>query len=229
MRGKWAGGIVPRSFTWIIKDRIAISERPGGCGDVHRRVRRQEEINQLSLYIREIGLIVKQIPKNEKHIRFEAEKLLLTNQIHHLQKQLGSMAHMSTVSIKLLQSPRRQQENTDFQSQKDLHIQQLTRYLPASSEQLITSSNLNTERQHLERQETPVKMGLATFANSGQSSSKSVKMTSPRSAYSQHSSLLYNPPIRHSLSKFKFISSLSDRRPLAAQSFSVSAKKPPVV
>ena len=51
MRGKWAGGIVPRSFTWIIKDRIAISERPGGCGDVHRRVRRQEEI----IWIRENG------------------------------------------------------------------------------------------------------------------------------------------------------------------------------
>ena len=51
MRGKWARGIVPRSFTWIIKDRIAVSERPGGCGDGHRRVRRQEEI----IWIRENG------------------------------------------------------------------------------------------------------------------------------------------------------------------------------
>ena len=51
MRGKWARGIVPRSFTWIIKDRIAVSERPGGCGDSHRRVRRQEEI----IWIRENG------------------------------------------------------------------------------------------------------------------------------------------------------------------------------
>ena len=51
MRGKWAQGIVPRNFTWIIKDRLAICERPGGYGVNHRRVRRQEEI----IWIREQG------------------------------------------------------------------------------------------------------------------------------------------------------------------------------
>ena len=44
LRGKWALGIQPRNFTWIIKDRLAICERPGGYGVNHRRVRRQEEI-----------------------------------------------------------------------------------------------------------------------------------------------------------------------------------------
>jgi hypothetical protein len=44
MRGKWAAGIPPRKFTWVIRDRLAISERPGGFGVNHRRVRRQEEI-----------------------------------------------------------------------------------------------------------------------------------------------------------------------------------------
>jgi hypothetical protein len=44
MRGKWAAGIPPRNFTWIIKDKLAISERPGGYARNHRRVRRQEEI-----------------------------------------------------------------------------------------------------------------------------------------------------------------------------------------
>lgn len=44
MRGKWAAGIPPRNFTWVIKDRLAISERPGGFAPNHRRVRRQEEI-----------------------------------------------------------------------------------------------------------------------------------------------------------------------------------------
>jgi hypothetical protein len=44
MRGKWAAGISPRNFTWIIRDRLAISERPGGYARNHRRVRRQEEI-----------------------------------------------------------------------------------------------------------------------------------------------------------------------------------------
>jgi hypothetical protein len=44
LRGKWALGIVPRHLTWIIKDKLAICERPGGFGTNHRRVRRQEEI-----------------------------------------------------------------------------------------------------------------------------------------------------------------------------------------
>ncbi|MDW3220670.1 MAG: hypothetical protein R8F63_18850 [Acidimicrobiales bacterium] len=44
MRGKWAQGIEPRHFRWIVKDRVAVCERPGGYGDSHRKVRRQEEI-----------------------------------------------------------------------------------------------------------------------------------------------------------------------------------------
>jgi len=44
MRGKWAEGIKPRHFHWILKDKLAICERPGGYGPHHRRVRRLEEI-----------------------------------------------------------------------------------------------------------------------------------------------------------------------------------------
>ena len=44
MRGKWAAGIPPRNFAWLIRDRLAMSERPGGYARNHRRVRRQEEI-----------------------------------------------------------------------------------------------------------------------------------------------------------------------------------------
>ena len=51
LRGKWALGITPRHFTWILKDKLAICERPGGYSDNHRRVRRQEEI----IWIRENG------------------------------------------------------------------------------------------------------------------------------------------------------------------------------
>lgn len=51
LRGKWALGIKPRNFTWILTDKLAICERPGGYGDNHRRVRRQEEI----IWIRENG------------------------------------------------------------------------------------------------------------------------------------------------------------------------------
>jgi hypothetical protein len=51
MRGKWAAGIVPRNFAWVIKDQLAVCERPGGYGVNHRRVRRQEEI----IWLREQG------------------------------------------------------------------------------------------------------------------------------------------------------------------------------
>lgn len=44
MKGKWAEGIRPRNFAWVIKDQLAVCERPGGYGESHRRVRRQEEI-----------------------------------------------------------------------------------------------------------------------------------------------------------------------------------------
>ena len=44
LRGKWALGIQPRDLIWIIKDKLAICERPGGFGASHRKVRRQEEV-----------------------------------------------------------------------------------------------------------------------------------------------------------------------------------------
>jgi hypothetical protein len=60
LRGKWALGITPRNFTWILKDKLAVCERPGGYGDNHRRVRRQEEI----IWIREngFGCVISLIP-----------------------------------------------------------------------------------------------------------------------------------------------------------------------
>lgn len=59
-KGKWAQGIQPRHFHWIIRDRLAISERPGGYGANHRRVRRQEEV----IWIREneFSYVVSLIP-----------------------------------------------------------------------------------------------------------------------------------------------------------------------
>ena len=60
VKGKWAQGIPPRNFAWVMKDRLAVSERPGGYGANHRRVRRQEEI----IWIREQGFtcVVSLIP-----------------------------------------------------------------------------------------------------------------------------------------------------------------------
>ena len=60
LRGKWALGITPRHLTWIIKDQLAVCERPGGYGENHRRVRRQEEI----IWLREngFGCVISIIP-----------------------------------------------------------------------------------------------------------------------------------------------------------------------
>jgi hypothetical protein len=60
VKGKWAQGITPRNFYWVIKDQLAVCERPGGYGINHRRVRRQEEI----IWIRENGFdyVVSLIP-----------------------------------------------------------------------------------------------------------------------------------------------------------------------
>ena len=59
-KGKWAQGIKPRHFHWIIQDQLAVCERPGGFGANHRKVRRQEEI----IWIREQGfdLVQKSLP-----------------------------------------------------------------------------------------------------------------------------------------------------------------------
>lgn len=50
-KGKWAQGIEPRHFHWIMQDKLGMCERPGGYGQNHRKVRRQEEI----IWIREKG------------------------------------------------------------------------------------------------------------------------------------------------------------------------------
>lgn len=40
-------GLEPRGFTWVIQSRLAVSERIGGYGFQHRRVRREEELTWL--------------------------------------------------------------------------------------------------------------------------------------------------------------------------------------
>ncbi len=61
-KGKWAQGIKPRHFYWIIEGQLAVCERPGGYGTNHRKVRRQEEI----IWIREndFDFVISLIPSN---------------------------------------------------------------------------------------------------------------------------------------------------------------------
>ena len=64
MKGKWAEGIRPRNFAWVIKDQLAACERPGGYGANHRRVRRQEEIIWLRQQEFDIVISLSQAPHN---------------------------------------------------------------------------------------------------------------------------------------------------------------------
>lgn len=57
-------GLKPREFTWIITDRLAVSERIGGNGFQHRRVRREEEINWL-VGKAQITTVVNLLPGNQ--------------------------------------------------------------------------------------------------------------------------------------------------------------------
>ncbi len=61
---KMITGLKPRGFTWVIADRLAVSERIGGNGFQHRRVRREEEINWLVAEAR-IGAVVSLLPANQ--------------------------------------------------------------------------------------------------------------------------------------------------------------------
>ena len=73
MKGKWAAGISPRNFTWVIKDRLAVSERPGGFSVNHRRVRRTEEI--IWLRVQGFGKIISLLPSPHNLAAYEEEGL----------------------------------------------------------------------------------------------------------------------------------------------------------
>lgn len=67
-------GLKPRGFTWVIANRLAVSERIGGHGFQHRRVRREEEINWL---VREAQItdVVTLLAGNQNLAAYEAAGL----------------------------------------------------------------------------------------------------------------------------------------------------------
>ncbi len=64
MKGRWASGLEPRNFTWVFKNQLAVSERPGGSVMVHRKVRRDEEL----LWLRHngFGRVMSVLPTNQE-------------------------------------------------------------------------------------------------------------------------------------------------------------------
>lgn len=73
MKGKWAAGIPPRNFTWVIKDRLAVSERPGGFAPNHRKVRRQEEI--IWLQVQGFTSVVSLLPSSHNLQAYQEQEL----------------------------------------------------------------------------------------------------------------------------------------------------------
>lgn len=62
--GRMVAGLKPRGYTWVISERLAVSDRVGGSGFQHRRVRREEEITWL---VEEAGIntIVSMLASNQ--------------------------------------------------------------------------------------------------------------------------------------------------------------------
>ena len=73
VKGKWAAGIPPRNFTWVIKDRLAMSERPGGFAPNHRKVRRQEEI--IWLQVQGFTRVVSLLPSSHNLQAYEEKSM----------------------------------------------------------------------------------------------------------------------------------------------------------
>ena len=66
-------GLEPRGFKWVIAGRLAISERVGGYGFQHRRVRREEEI----IWLAEQGVntVLSLMPGNQNQAAYEGATL----------------------------------------------------------------------------------------------------------------------------------------------------------
>ncbi|MDP8957603.1 MAG: hypothetical protein M3N51_00020 [Actinomycetota bacterium] len=63
-------GLKPRTFVWVISNRLAVCERIGGHGFQHRRVRREEEI----AWLREQGVntVVSLLAGNQNLANYQA-------------------------------------------------------------------------------------------------------------------------------------------------------------
>lgn len=69
MRKKDVPGLEPRGFRWVIAGRLAVSDRIGGSGFQHRRVRREEEIAWLN--DQGINTIVSLLPAGQNTAVYE--------------------------------------------------------------------------------------------------------------------------------------------------------------
>lgn len=107
-KGKWAQGIEPRHFSWIIQDQLAVCERPGGFGENHRKVRRQEEIIWVREQSFDLVISISPAPHNlhnydEMGVRWRHWPFPLTDEItRYLSDSYGELARLLADRRKLL-------------------------------------------------------------------------------------------------------------------------------
>ena len=68
MEQQLVAGLEPRGFKWVIAGRLAVSERIGGHGFQHRRVRREEEIIWLAAH--GVNTVVSLLPGNQNQAAY---------------------------------------------------------------------------------------------------------------------------------------------------------------
>ncbi len=74
---KKSTGLEPRGFRWVIKGRLAVSERVGGYGFQHRKVRREEEL----IWLKDQGInsIVSLLGPSQSSQAYEAAGFLFAS------------------------------------------------------------------------------------------------------------------------------------------------------
>ncbi|CAN5513039.1 MAG: hypothetical protein ACR2JP_00330 [Acidimicrobiia bacterium] len=70
-------GLEPKGFTWVITGRLAVSERIGGYGFQHRRVRREEEV--VWLLAEGVNTVFSLLPGNQNQAAYEGAGLRYFN------------------------------------------------------------------------------------------------------------------------------------------------------
>ncbi len=80
-------GLEPKGFTWVIAGRLAVSERIGGYGFQHRRVRREEEV--VWLQADGVNTVFSLLPGNQNQAAYEAAGLQLHQLPGHRRPRAG--------------------------------------------------------------------------------------------------------------------------------------------
>lgn len=82
-------GLKPRDFVWVITGRLAVSQRIGGYGFQHRRVRREEEI----IWLRDnakINTLVSLLTGNQNISAYEEAGFAVTHEPLHADLKIAS-------------------------------------------------------------------------------------------------------------------------------------------